>query len=232
MKKYVVHSGYRKSKPVTAERIQQRYADGDILNDATVQESGTTFSVPIAVFINDCVMNSRTKAHRQPANGKRQRRKAKQTEAAAPGTSSPATAPSPPPPTAKPSAPPKPRRTKTLTTTKPCPFCFEPIQIEARKCKNCGELLDPTLVRASVQVHQHDEPSRIAAALLAIFLGHFGAHKFYLGQSGRGVVYLLLNVFFFWTVIVPLVFAVICLIEGIVYLTYTDRQFASRYARD
>lgn len=232
MKKYVVHSGYRKSKPVTAERIQQRYVDGDILDDATVQESGTAFSVPIAVFINDCVMNSRTQTPRQSGNGKRRRRKTKQTESAAPSASSPATPLSPPPPAAKPSTSPKPRRAKTFKTTKPCPFCFEPILVEARKCKHCNELLDPTLVRASVQVHQYDGPNRVAAALFAFFLGLLGIHKFHLGQTGMGVLYLVMNVLLFWTILVPAIFSIICLIECIVYLTYTDRQFAARYARD
>lgn len=36
-----------------------------------------------------------------------------------------------------------------------------------------------------------------AAILLALFLGGIGAHKFYLGQSGLGVLYLL----FCWTFI-------------------------------
>lgn len=33
--------------------------------------------------------------------------------------------------------------------------------------------------------------------LLAVFLGDFGAHRFYMGQKGLGFVYLL----FFWTII-------------------------------
>ena len=39
------------------------------------------------------------------------------------------------------------------------------------------------------------------AVVLAILLGHFGARKFYLGQPGLGVLYLL----FFWTFIPSLV---------------------------
>jgi TM2 domain-containing membrane protein YozV len=59
--------------------------------------------------------------------------------------------------------------------------------------------------------------NKTTAALLAIFLGSFGVHKFYLGQKGAGALYLL----FFWTYI-PLV---IGLVEGIYYLTMKDEKF-------
>lgn len=62
--------------------------------------------------------------------------------------------------------------------------------------------------------------SRITAALLAFFLGGIGAHKFYLGQVGIGVVYLL----FCWTFI-P---AIIAFIEFIIYLTQDDATFAAK----
>ncbi len=73
MKKYVVHSGYRKSKPVTAERIQQRYADGDISEDATVQRVGTTFRVPIFAFLQDAT--TPTPIVVQPVTRRRRRRR-------------------------------------------------------------------------------------------------------------------------------------------------------------
>lgn len=63
--------------------------------------------------------------------------------------------------------------------------------------------------------------SRVAAALLAIFLGGIGVHKFYLGKPLAGLLYLL----FCWTAI-P---AVIGLIEGIIYLTKSDAEFALKY---
>jgi TM2 domain-containing membrane protein YozV len=63
--------------------------------------------------------------------------------------------------------------------------------------------------------------SRIAAALLAIFLGGFGIHKFYLGQGGLGILYLV----FFWTII-P---AVIAFIEGIIFLLMSDAEFDRKY---
>jgi TM2 domain-containing membrane protein YozV len=63
--------------------------------------------------------------------------------------------------------------------------------------------------------------SKIAAALFAMFLGGFGVHKFYLGRAGQGIFYLL----FFWTFI-P---SIVAFIEGIVYLTMDDAEFAAKY---
>lgn len=68
---------------------------------------------------------------------------------------------------------------------------------------------------------QIGEKSRIAAALLAFFLGGFGVHKFYLGRVAAGFLYLI----FFWTFI-P---AIIAFIEFIIYLTMTDEAFAAKY---
>ncbi|XKE95557.1 TM2 domain-containing protein [Metaplanococcus flavidus] len=65
--------------------------------------------------------------------------------------------------------------------------------------------------------------NKLAAALLAIFLGDFGAHKFYLGKPGTGLIYLL----FFWTGI-P---AVIGVIEGIIYLLSSEEDFQRKYSK-
>ncbi len=62
---------------------------------------------------------------------------------------------------------------------------------------------------------------KTTAGLLGIFLGGLGAHKFYLGQTGWGIVYLL----FCWTYI-P---GVIGLIEGIIYLATSDNDFDRIY---
>lgn len=65
--------------------------------------------------------------------------------------------------------------------------------------------------------------SKVAAGLLAIFLGWIGVHKFYLGRVGAGIAYLL----FFWTGI-P---AIIGLVEGIIYLASSDEDFYYKYVR-
>ena len=46
--------------------------------------------------------------------------------------------------------------------------------------------------------------SRLAYILLALFLGGLGIHNFYAGYSGKGVAQLLLTLFLWWTIVVPL----------------------------
>lgn len=63
--------------------------------------------------------------------------------------------------------------------------------------------------------------SRAIAGVLALLLGGLGAHKFYLGKIGWGILYLL----FSWTTI-PMVVGII---EGIIYLTMSDKSFEAKY---
>ena len=62
---------------------------------------------------------------------------------------------------------------------------------------------------------------RMTAILLCFFLGGVGAHKFYTGRVGMGVVYLL----FFWTFL-P---AIAAFVELIIFLTQSDEQFDRQY---
>lgn len=64
--------------------------------------------------------------------------------------------------------------------------------------------------------------SRIVAILLAIFLGDWGIHKFYLGHAGWGFIYIL----FSWTFI-PLI---VGWIEAIMYLSMSDQSFEAKYS--
>lgn len=63
--------------------------------------------------------------------------------------------------------------------------------------------------------------SKTTAALLALFLGGFGFHKFYLGRGGQGFLYLL----FCWTFI-P---AGIAFLEFFLLLLMNDHDFNLRY---
>ncbi|MFN0141506.1 MAG: NINE protein [Pyrinomonadaceae bacterium] len=57
--------------------------------------------------------------------------------------------------------------------------------------------------------------SRVSYVLLGIFLGGLGIHNFYAGYSGRGVAQLLLTLFLFWTIVVPIVVWIWVIIEVI-----------------
>lgn len=123
-----------------------------------------------------------------------------------------------------------------------CPQCGAPIDLGATECKFCGEKL--TAQQATQQMNQQvqqpqpqviiqqaaQQPvyvtginpawpikSKVAAGILGIILGGIGAHKFYMGKIGMGILYLL----FCWTGI-P---AVVGLIEGIIYLCSNDENF-------
>jgi TM2 domain-containing membrane protein YozV len=95
-----------------------------------------------------------------------------------------------------------------------CESCGVIIFKEAEICPKCG-------VRQSKFKKSSSSKSKLAAGLLALFLGGIGVHKFYLGQSGMGILYLC----FCWTFI-P---ALIGFIEGIIYLTMSDEDFAEKY---
>lgn len=102
-----------------------------------------------------------------------------------------------------------------IAETKFCVTCGAQIHAKAEICPKCG-VRQPRATSSGGK-------SRIMAALFGILLGGLGIHKFYLGSTGWGVVYLL----FCWTLI-PVV---VGLIEGIVYLTMSDEAFAAKYEK-
>ena len=114
--------------------------------------------------------------------------------------------------------------------TFPCPICGEELQGAVKKCRHCGEWIERDCevchtplrgvyaargicVACSTARHvpaawepQLPEPSpptrsRGVAALLSLFLGGLGIHRFYLGRPLSGIFYLV----FFWTLIPTLI---------------------------
>ncbi len=78
-----------------------------------------------------------------------------------------------------------------------------------------------------------NKKEKVAAGLLAIFLGGLGIHKFYLGgkqQKTAGIIMLVVWVVGFCLFFVgPIVIGIIAFIEGIIYLTKDDAEFQATY---
>lgn len=66
-----------------------------------------------------------------------------------------------------------------------CHNCGKPLAPDAAVCLNCGV--------ANKQAPAPDAKSKLVAGLLAIFLGTFGVHNFYLGYTGKAVTQLVLS---------------------------------------
>ena len=98
-----------------------------------------------------------------------------------------------------------------------CPFCKEEVQEGALKCKHCGSMLTTTL---NGSPEPASEKSKITAGILALLLGGFGIHKFYLGSWGWGIVYIIL--------ILTYIPAILALIEAIRYFTLSDDDFKQK----
>lgn len=94
-----------------------------------------------------------------------------------------------------------------------CVSCGELIYKQARLCPECGVEQPATGSSSSDQV---------AAGVIAILLGWFGAHKFYQGNPKIGVLYLC----FFWTGIPGL----LGLVEGILMLAADEAEYEAKYA--
>ena len=97
--------------------------------------------------------------------------------------------------------------------TKQCPSCNSVIDSNAVDCPRCG-------VRQPDSVYQ-DPKNRPIAIVLALLLGGFGIHRFYVGPIAWGIAYLI----FFWTGI-P---AFLAWLEAIYWLTRNDVEWAQKY---
>ncbi|MDD9923297.1 MAG: TM2 domain-containing protein [Boseongicola sp.] len=128
---------------------------------------------------------------------------------------------------------------KPNVSFKDCMYCGEEIRANAVKCRHCGEFLDPAMRAAeeakserqqqnvvvslgSDRSHKHHSgKTKGTAAVLALFLGGLGAHKFYLDRPVQGIVYLV-----FCFTFVP---AIISFFEGIYYALMSEDEFQQKY---
>ena len=65
---------------------------------------------------------------------------------------------------------------------------------------------------------------KVACGIFALILAPFGVHKFYLGYTGTGILWLLLSI-----CSCGVLTSIFGLIEGIIYLTKSDEDFYQTY---
>lgn len=97
-----------------------------------------------------------------------------------------------------------------------CHACGHIILKEAELCPHCG-------VRQTGAWMAPNGKNKIVTALLALFLGGFGIHRFYLGHIALGFLYLV----FCWTLIPGL----IAFIEFFYFLLISDEDFSIKYGQ-
>lgn len=82
-----------------------------------------------------------------------------------------------------------------------CKNCGHAISENATACPNCGEPCENRL----------GKKDKVVFVLLAVFFGWFGVHRFYLGDIGLGILYLL----FSWTFIPYFVSLIEAIVIGV-----------------
>lgn len=92
-----------------------------------------------------------------------------------------------------------------------CPLCYDKIS-----------------KRAFAEQNHIPYKSKTTAVLLAIFLGCLGIHRIYLGKNS-GFVFLIITIFTFWSVFIPLILELIALID---LITIARGEWQDQYYRD
>jgi TM2 domain-containing membrane protein YozV len=71
------------------------------------------------------------------------------------------------------------------------------------------------------------DKNKMVAGILAILLGAFGIHKFYLGYTKEGIILLAVTIVSFGAL--AFVTSIVGIVEGVMYLTKTDQDFYATY---
>ncbi len=108
--------------------------------------------------------------------------------------------------------------------------------VTGKGTKKAREIINFILGRESVPENSTSSPprlgeesvanrgkSKVLTGILALIVGGTGAHKFYLGSWGIGLIYLISNL------LLPGVAMVIGLVEAIRYFTLSDNGFDEKY---
>ena len=99
-----------------------------------------------------------------------------------------------------------------------CPSCGRELEDDVQFCPGCGTNQDPSAVsntttQQNVVNSNPEAKSKVVAGLLGIFLGGWGIHNFYLGNTNRGIIQIVV------TIVTCGIGALWGFIEGILILT-------------
>lgn len=237
---YYVSSGDSVRGPTTAKRLRELAASGKLSQDALIargEASSSWFRAGdlAGLFSGDpgCVdeliegpftaaLHSTWSAFRNAATrmrtNLRERSKRRAAVRAEKARSEMVISPLPVTRIARPTTPTVILKSPARETTV-CPFCRETIQNAARKCRHCGELLDPVLVRAeAARQFVHSEPRNArwhpgVAAVLSFFWPGLG--QLYKGQVlGALLWFLMVPIGYIFFIVPGLVLHLICLVDA------------------
>ncbi len=123
-----------------------------------------------------------------------------------------------------------------------CTSCGVAPRTGDKFCYNCGSPTEPiqiVCVKCGVDLRKSvgggiAGKSKVTAGVLGILLGALGVHKFYLGYSKEGLIMLLVSVLLAIPTfgLGPGAMGLVGFIEGIIYLTKSDADFAQTYVRN
>ena len=97
-----------------------------------------------------------------------------------------------------------------------CPNCGEKIPVNVKYCPKCGS---PTPSPSAASGRK----DKLAAGLLAIFLGYLGIHYFYLGKTTAGIITIILSLCTCGA------WSIVTLIQGILMLVMNEDVFNEKY---
>lgn len=111
------------------------------------------------------------------------------------------------------------QKSQSQGQTKFCKFCGEKIPVQAVICPHCGGQVEELKAQPNIVINNTNtntnantiagrpskECNKWIAFFLCLFLGMFGAHKFYEGKIGLGLVYIFTGGVFMIGVLVDLI---------------------------